>query len=157
MTIGELLELGIKYYCFVNPGELLKSSHPRGVDWQATRNGGFVYLYDAKRNPHPYDCFFAVADQSLSDDTSSGIMPFSLIRNRPTSSINRNENRLLPHNEEYERYKCIVCVHRDISCLFIPCKHLCTCNECAERIRGELQSKCPLCRREFSEIWSVFS
>ena len=68
VTIGELLELGVKKYCFINPNERLKSSAPNGVDWRPVRDGGFVYLYDEHLRPHQFDRFFALG-------RSTGIEP----------------------------------------------------------------------------------
>lgn len=149
VTIGELLELGVKKYCFINPNERLKSSKRNGIDWQPARNGAFVYLYDERLRPQRFDCYFPVADRPSSNQISTRIQPFSLIRNRPRTS-------LPSANQETDRFTCLLCRDQPIRCLFLPCKHMCTCPPCAERTRVELGSKCPICRQTFTETWDVF-
>lgn len=53
--------------------------------------------------------------------------------------------------EQQERLDCVVCLsdHRDT--LFLPCRHLCICSNCAEPlVQGD--GKCPICRQSFESI-----
>ncbi|CAF1077633.1 unnamed protein product [Rotaria magnacalcarata] len=165
VTISELLELGIKYYCFINPREKLKSSQPDGAIWIPADNGGFVYLYDMKGMPHIYDCYFTVAHQSSTASITTGVMPFSLItkkhqstlRQRPSSEDDsRTESLLSVSHETTDQFNCSICLVRTVRCIFIPCKHMCTCAECAESVKEKLHSVCPICRKAFTEVWNVF-
>jgi hypothetical protein len=156
-----LLELGIKYYCFINPNEKLTSSKNDGPNWIPASNGGFVYLYGSKQEPHIYDRYFCVADKPLSEQISSYVMPFSLIRKRnqsQTLSIKQNNlNVSLSSTSDMDnKFLCSICLERTVRCIFIPCKHMCTCSECAQEIRQRLNSACPICRQIFREIWDVF-
>ncbi len=53
-------------------------------------------------------------------------------------------------------FMCLICFQRTVRCIFIPCKHMCTCSECAQEIRIKLNSSCPICRQIFNEVWDVF-
>ena len=154
-------------YCFINPNERLKSTEKNAADWIPARNGGFVYLYDSRQRPHKYDCYFTITDTPLSNQMSSHIMPFSLIRNRqipPQSSIRQRLSSTETTRtglsqvttEVADRFTCSICLTRTVRCLFLPCKHMCTCVECAQRVRQELRSMCPICRQAFTEVWDVF-
>lgn len=161
MTISTLLDLGIKYYCFINPLEKLTSSRSGDEDWIPAPNGGFVYLYDLHLQPHPYDRYFCISDKPLSEQVKTHVMPFSLIQkrnqpriisvNRPTSSVSKSST-----NDMNDKFLCSICRERTIQCILIPCKHMCTCNECANELRQRGILTCPMCRQNFREIWNVF-
>lgn len=56
------------------------------------------------------------------------------------------EDLVLPFKtteNEAEDEKCCVCLEREVSVLFWPCRHRCCCDECAERLPT---MRCPLCR-----------
>ncbi|CAF2166070.1 unnamed protein product [Rotaria magnacalcarata] len=168
VTISELIDVGIKYYCFINPNERLKSSRRNGVVWTPAPNGGFVYLYDSKRMPHKYDCYFIVVDRQMISQKSTFVMPFSIILNQQNSSSSNFNRRSsseqdsgtgsspLMTNEAADQFKCSICFAQTVRCLFIPCKHMCTCADCANRIREQLHSVCPICRERFTEVWDIF-
>jgi len=46
---------------------------------------------------------------------------------------------------------CVVCMEHDREVLFLPCKHLCTCSECAARL-----IICCICRQRIEERVNVF-
>lgn len=52
-----------------------------------------------------------------------------------------NENRKIQ-----ERELCCICLTNNISHIFIPCYHLCTCRTCASKV-----DKCPKCRTIIKE------
>lgn len=39
---------------------------------------------------------------------------------------------------------CIICMDNEILCLFLPCKHLVSCENCAQ---NPALKECPLCRK----------
>ncbi len=150
----------IKYYCFINPNEKLRSSNSDRPDWIPAPNGGFIYLYNSKLEPHIYDRYFCVADKPLSEQISSHVMPFSIIRQRkqpqPLSMEKPNLDATSSSTSDMDnKFLCSICLQRTVRCIFIPCKHMCTCSECAQEIRQRLNSVCPICRQIFHEIWDV--
>jgi hypothetical protein len=150
--------LGVKYYCFINPSEVLISSNKDSPNWIPASNGGFVYLYSSKLEPHKYDRYFSVADEPLHEEISTHIMPFSLITKQNQSQIESNHKTASNTStaDTNNKFLCSICLDRTIQCILIPCKHMCTCNKCAEKIRKKNNSRCPICRQNFHQIWDVF-
>ena len=78
--------------------------------------------------------------------------------------------KMVPNLEKFEELKlekqkleedrlCKICMEAEICCVFIPCGHLITCEDCAKTlsvrtfkhvVSGELK-KCPLCRKDIIE------
>ncbi|GBL98743.1 hypothetical protein AVEN_8635-1 [Araneus ventricosus] len=46
---------------------------------------------------------------------------------------------------------CIICIERECSMLFLPCRHRCLCPECTTQYI-EQSNKCPLCRAVIDEL-----
>ena len=65
--------------------------------------------------------------------------------------------------EDFERYKekatsevadenlCVVCLIAARTAIFVPCGHLTTCMNCAERL-----AVCPICRQQIQKSMKVF-
>ena len=49
---------------------------------------------------------------------------------------------------------CLICRENPKVCLFLPCRHLCVCGDCGQRVELD---KCPLCRVTITERINVFS
>ena len=54
------------------------------------------------------------------------------------------------------RYECVVCMEEGVSCVFLPCRHLCVCEKCAERIMASAPTACPKCRAMVEGVLQVF-
>ncbi|CAF1469450.1 unnamed protein product [Adineta steineri] len=157
VTVSSLIDLGIKCYCFINPNEKLCSSVEGQPDWAPAKNGGFVYLYGSPGNPHPLDRYFSIADAPITEQISTQVMPFSLIRNSH-KTVERSSSSLPSpsSNADKDRFNCSICLDQTIQCILIPCKHMCACAECAQMINKKQNSLCPICRETFTEVWNVF-
>jgi E3 ubiquitin-protein ligase XIAP/baculoviral IAP repeat-containing protein 2/3 len=88
-------------------------------------------------------------------------MPFSLIHKRNQSQTlpirqNNSDASSSSTADIDNKFLCSICLERTVRCIFIPCKHMCTCSQCAHEIRQRLNSVCPICRQIFREIWDVF-
>ncbi|CAF1025774.1 unnamed protein product [Adineta steineri] len=121
VTVSSLIDLGIKYYCFINPNEKLCSSIEGQSDWAPARNGGFVYLYGSPGTPHPLDRYFSIADAPITEQISTQVMPFSLIRN-PHITVEGSSSSLPPpsSNIDKDRFNCSICLDQTIQCILIP-------------------------------------
>lgn len=63
-------------------------------------------------------------------------------------SINIKESR------SQDRSDCVICLSQTRNTLFIPCRHMCICVDCAEPlVNGD--GKCPLCRQPFESMISI--
>ena len=63
-------------------------------------------------------------------------------------------------NEQHDRQMCVVCQDEVKNILLLPCRHLCTCIDCAETIISSpaaVQRQCPLCRSRIGSIVEVYS
>lgn len=49
--------------------------------------------------------------------------------------------------------KCIVCVENNKTMAFVPCGHLCICQDCADQ---NFNQKCPLCRVFYTHIIQIY-
>lgn len=74
-----------------------------------------------------------------------GINEKSLTRETLTTLSDHllNKLQMMVHEEKAHRRCCVVCLELDASVLFLPCKHLKCCENCAR----DLQT-CPICRSE---------
>jgi hypothetical protein len=64
--------------------------------------------------------------------------------------------------DEQSRVQCVVCLSAQKTSLFLPCKHLCACSDCAARILGAAGSggarpACPLCRAPVEQVLDVYA
>jgi hypothetical protein len=68
--------------------------------------------------------------------------------------------------DEQSRLLCVICLTKPKTSLFLPCKHLCCCTECAGRIMrpgadpktGQRPTpQCPICRIEPSQVLDVYA
>lgn len=48
--------------------------------------------------------------------------------------------------------KCVVCMEAARSICFTPCRHFCTCKECADKV-----TKCPLCRADIASYSRLYT
>jgi hypothetical protein len=64
VTLSYLIEKGVRYFAFINPYESLSDENDQ-LSWMTSRNGAFVYLFNEDHSPHPFDCYFSVADDCL--------------------------------------------------------------------------------------------
>lgn len=47
--------------------------------------------------------------------------------------------------------KCVICLEKDVSCLYLPCSHVATCKGC-----GATVNRCPICRTKIGFIVRFF-
>jgi hypothetical protein len=68
--------------------------------------------------------------------------------------------------DEQSRLLCVICLSKPKTSLFLPCKHLCCCTECAGRIMRpgadpktglRPSPQCPMCRIEPSQVLDVYA
>jgi hypothetical protein len=59
---------------------------------------------------------------------------------------------------DHEKETCSICMVNKKMVLYSPCKHLATCNTCAQQILKLEESKkqCPLCRAKIEELTNIF-
>lgn len=63
-------------------------------------------------------------------------------------------------NELVSHKLCIVCSEKKSDVAFIDCGHMVTCENCANKIKGNpmrYMRKCPVCRKEIKGILKIYS
>ena len=50
---------------------------------------------------------------------------------------------------------CIICQENDREVVILPCKHLCLCQFCADKIKGNKKT-CPVCRQPISDYLTFY-
>jgi RING finger protein 26 len=79
-------------------------------------------------------------------------------------ALNNGENRQNATKPNYvlEREKdkrlCVICQDNVTNILLMPCRHVCMCQQCLNKIRqGRVQlAQCPLCRTHIQSTLEVF-
>lgn len=59
------------------------------------------------------------------------------------------------NKEIMNQFTCVVCLTKQRNHIFMPCMHMCTCEECALKVFIE-QKGCPICRTQLQQIAKVF-
>ncbi|XP_015363423.1 PREDICTED: mitochondrial ubiquitin ligase activator of NFKB 1-like [Diuraphis noxia] len=87
-------------------------------------------------------------------DENPRITPYS----RPISSNRNNENKVKKSkNEPCEPSKCSICLEPfKPSIVLLPCKHMCFCDECFEKVQRKKMSSCPICRKNIDHFMNVY-
>jgi hypothetical protein len=73
-----------------------------------------------------------------------------------TNSQNKNQSSVkddISNLKIYDIAECVVCLSTPSSIIFIPCAHMCVCNDCYQGIK-KTKNCCPLCRRNITKIIS---
>ena len=53
---------------------------------------------------------------------------------------------------------CVVCMERaEKSVLLMPCKHLCVCKDCTDKLLTQSKPMCPVCRNPILDTIEVFT
>jgi E3 ubiquitin-protein ligase MGRN1 len=50
---------------------------------------------------------------------------------------------------------CIICMTEKINTTVMPCKHFCLCSICADTMREQSRSKCPICRASVESLLTI--
>lgn len=82
----------------------------------------------------------------------------SVTPSRVTEEMSHQDLQKVIESEK-EKRMCVVCQDRSKSVLVLPCRHMCLCLECANRIarsRTREHRKCPLCRTRINTIMNVY-
>lgn len=66
-----------------------------------------------------------------------------------TEASNNNNNNVNSNNNKLE---CCVCMDKQSSIVYLPCGHICCCNECDLKVQGI----CPKCRVAIQAKHKVF-
>ncbi|XP_024876540.1 E3 ubiquitin-protein ligase cblA-like [Temnothorax curvispinosus] len=78
----------------------------------------------------------------------------------PYHKVERHSLETCEENRETKRSDrtCTACIDAEANQVFIPCGHICCCEECANHIMRENDyvKKCPICKEEISTVYKVY-
>jgi hypothetical protein len=75
------------------------------------------------------------------------------VRNAKVEFIQRRA-RQEEGGERSQQNLCVICLDNEKSVLLMPCRHLCVCEECANRAN---LARCPVCRDRIEQTIKVFA
>lgn len=58
--------------------------------------------------------------------------------------------------EDGDPTACVVCLAAAKTCVLLPCRHLCCCLSCAERVMAMPVKRCPMCRADMASFINVY-
>ena len=62
---------------------------------------------------------------------------------------------LFGHRERHEEPECDICKEFAKDTIVVPCYHMCLCRNCANIMRGQYNSKCPICRTPVESLLTI--
>ena len=74
--------------------------------------------------------------------------PFYVVKRDNIKIIKPDLSYKLENIKIYEINECVICMDSKTDNVFLPCGHMCTCNECYIKLKKASNNvKCPMCRR----------
>ena len=70
-------------------------------------------------------------------------------------AVNEENNRGMNQNEQEDKNLCKICFTEERNCIFQPCCHLATCEDCSKAIL-EKNMNCPICRKEITDYKKIY-
>ena len=64
---------------------------------------------------------------------------------------NNKENDKKDSDDENDTLKCVICLENNKSYLFMPCKHVCCCENCSKNLK-----ECPICRNKIESSFKIY-
>lgn len=118
-----------------------------------------IYNCQFPKNIRENGRFYEIEDNDLIIVDS--ITPFYKIKKKNIRILSDEESKIYKKNnvkEEdiselkiYEIGDCVVCLSIPSNIIFIPCGHMCVCNECYQGLK-KIKNCCPLCRRNITKV-----
>lgn len=93
-----------------------------------------VYGYSSQHQSPPAD--------NTSETTANLLIP-------PPTDCSANNNT--GNNND-----CVICLCEQKTCMALPCRHMSLCRGCADIVRQQPHSKCPICRHPFYALLQVY-
>jgi len=67
------------------------------------------------------------------------------------SEIKKNEDDDEDNENNNDEMKCVICLENNKCYIFMPCKHVCCCEGCAQNLK-----QCPICRNNIESSFKIF-
>ena len=93
-------------------------------------------------------------DQMVITAMNRPTAPALPLQTRSKNAIPLSKTKKEKHHESVSpksELQCVVCFDENKNIVFVPCHHLCCCEDC-----GATLQKCPLCRKGISDRVKIF-
>ena len=146
----KLFEIVVRFYTFSPGPEYLFQhhlffQHPNQVDHlEICLLENYVYiLLKTKYQPPKFFYLFDIREKYLSELIQLRIVENRLHRQLQSfDSFFREEESVSVDTESRTLGKCCICYENNVSIVFFPCAHICSCSKCCNSL-----DTCPLCRK----------
>ena len=61
-----------------------------------------------------------------------------------------------PRHPIADNLLCVVCMEREKNMLLLPCRHICMCKACTDKIVDGDSAQCPVCRERVVDSFEAF-
>ncbi|XP_036145385.1 E3 ubiquitin-protein ligase cblA-like [Monomorium pharaonis] len=87
------------------------------------------------------------------ENTTENDVPYYEVNRHFLETCEENQGTVRPERT------CIACINTKSNQVFIPCGHICCCEDCANYIMQESDDvkKCPICKKQISAIYKVYT
>ncbi|GLT56019.1 hypothetical protein SLA2020_290930 [Shorea laevis] len=96
-----------------------------------------------------------VTSQIAGEEETGGSL-FELPRNVASNDASSGTVGKEPIDNAIDKTLCLICWTKERDFLFIPCRHLACCQQCAMSIEREVPRRCPYCRQAIQLSFSVY-
>lgn len=93
--------------------------------------------------------------ESGSEQSNQNQIPLRPQRPAPRPPRNKRPAPRPPTSHVRDDRTCVVCFEKEIDAVLMDCRHMNTCNDCAEVIKAG-SGQCPICRKPIKSIIKVF-
>ncbi|GLU22466.1 hypothetical protein SLE2022_385390 [Rubroshorea leprosula] len=100
------------------------------------------------------DGWFATSQIAVEEETGGSL--FELPRNAASNDASPLTVGKEPIDNAPDKTLCLICWTKERDFLFIPCRHLACCQQCAMSIEHEVPRRCPYCRQPIQLSFSVY-
>eukprot|EP00040_Diaphanoeca_grandis_P028765 m.167014 g.167014 ORF g.167014 m.167014 type:complete len:424 (+) comp31451_c0_seq1:358-1629(+) len=136
VSAGALRDTGAEYFCWLRPGE---EQTLKGLPVPVP-DGAFCYDYCGDGSNNRY---FRVVSEELATKQDNAAKSLTIqAKKKPGEDEDSGALSTTP---------CHRCAVKNVNCVFLPCKHMACCKDCAEGIR-----MCPICERKIQMKIEVF-
>ncbi|MEQ2235389.1 hypothetical protein ILYODFUR_001891 [Ilyodon furcidens] len=114
-------------------------------------------------------CTSPTTSQSSSPDDSDSDLAFSINRSSsasesslvtapssplsPPTSPSLTASELPPAGKNGE---CTICFDQEVDTVIYTCGHMCLCNDCGQKLKRQISSCCPICRRPIKDVIKTY-
>jgi hypothetical protein len=97
--------------------------------------------------------------RNMDDDDEDDDIPFrsNIDKRSLRPSYTRFMRRKLQEDLNHNPYLCVICWNDRKNIVLLPCRHLCVCVSCSQKLWNNTKKEtCPICRQDVENLIEVF-